>query len=149
MIDAVAPVRQQVKVPLAPDRAYSLFFQELPSWWPTGTHSVHGEAVTVEVTGGPAGTVVEVAPTGERIVWARVLVWDPPHRLVVSWNPSPTRTVATEVEVRFRPDGDGTIVELEHRGWDRLGDEGVGLREEYEVGWTPVLQRYASAASRA
>ena len=67
--------------------------------------------------------------------WGRVLVWEPPHRLVVTWqinghwqyDPDPTH--ASEIEVRFRADGpDQTTVTLEHRHLERLVD-GQALRD--------------------
>jgi hypothetical protein len=68
-----------------------------------------------------------------------VLVWEPPHRLVWSWQPNPERPAATEVEVRFERAGDGARLELEHRAWERLGEEGPRVRENYATGWDVVL----------
>ena len=51
----------------------------------------------------------------------------------------------TEVEVRFTPDGAGTLVELEHRGWERAGESGAKSRDGYDGGWNLVLARYAAA----
>lgn len=53
----------------------------------------------------------------------------------------------TEVEVRFAPEGQGARVELEHRGWERLGDEAVEQYQGYDSGWTPVLEAYVDAAT--
>lgn len=52
-----------------------------------------------------------------------------------------------EVEVRFEPDGDGTRVELEHRGWEHYGDEAEQAMAGYEGGWDVVLGRYLSAGA--
>jgi hypothetical protein len=49
--------------------------------------------------------------------------------------------------VRFVPDGDGSRVELEHRGWERLGEAAAEAREGYDTGWDTVLGLYASAAA--
>jgi uncharacterized protein YndB with AHSA1/START domain len=53
----------------------------------------------------------------------------------------------TEVEVRFLPDGDGTRVELEHRGWERVGAEAAEVHEAYgsPQGWATTLNVYAAA----
>jgi uncharacterized protein YndB with AHSA1/START domain len=87
--------------------------------------------------------VYEIATSGERSQWATVLTWEPPHRLVIAWQVNPER-LGTEVEVRFTPDGDGTRVELEHRGWERLAD-GAEMRGNYDTGWDHVLGRLETA----
>jgi hypothetical protein len=48
--------------------------------------------------------------------------------------------------VRFTADGDSTVVELEHRGWEARGDRAAEVRAAYDGGWIGVLERYASAA---
>jgi uncharacterized protein YndB with AHSA1/START domain len=58
---------------------------------------------------------------------------------------NPDAEAATEVEVRFTPDGAGTRVELEHRGWERLGATAAESREGYNGGWNEVLARYATS----
>ncbi|MDQ4006322.1 MAG: SRPBCC domain-containing protein [Actinomycetota bacterium] len=139
---ATTPIRIERRVSASPTRAFEVFFHQIDSWWPLGTHSVHGERGTVIVEAGPQGRIVEHPAEGEDIEWARVEVWDPPRRLVLRWHPNPERSGDTEVEVRFTPDGDGTMVELEHRGWEHIGPEGSEIRGEYDTGWIPVLDRF-------
>jgi hypothetical protein len=64
------------------------------------------------------------------------------------WKPNDRPTPPTELEVRFSPQSDGTVVELEHRGWDRLGVVSDELRPLYasEGGWTMVLGLYPNTA---
>jgi uncharacterized protein YndB with AHSA1/START domain len=71
-----------------------------------------------------------------------------PHRVLYAWKPNDRPTPPTEVEVRFNTETDGTLVELEHRGWDRLGDASDEIRPLYasQGGWTMVLKRYKDAA---
>ena len=78
--------------------------------------------------------------------WGTVLVWEPPSRVVLAWKPNTTPDPPTEVEVRFTPQGDGTLVELEHRGWERLGVAAERARAGYGQGWVGVLALFASAA---
>jgi uncharacterized protein YndB with AHSA1/START domain len=85
-----------------------------------------------------------------------VLTWEPPHRLVVTWqingqwqyDPDPDH--ASEIEVRFTPDGPGqTTVELEHRLLERLVD-GQAIHDAIVVqggGWTTMLELFAKAAA--
>ena len=36
----------------------------------------------------------------------------------------------TELEVRFAPDADGgTVIQIEHRGWERFGQAGADRRD--------------------
>jgi uncharacterized protein YndB with AHSA1/START domain len=93
-----------------------------------------------------------VQADGKEAPWGTVDVWDPPHRLVISWRVNPEAPAPTEIEVRFTADGDATRVDVEHRGWERLGMErGQEARESYgsDDGWGLVLSRYAEEAGTA
>jgi uncharacterized protein YndB with AHSA1/START domain len=151
------PIRRSVSVPLKPAEAFDLFTDRMGSWWPVETHSraesdFGGEDVKVERVEFQArqgGQVLEHLSNGEVLPWADVLTWEPPSRLVLAWKPNSRPAPPTEVEVRFTPDGDGTRVELEHRGWERLGELAAQAREGYAVGWIPVLARLEEAARPA
>jgi uncharacterized protein YndB with AHSA1/START domain len=83
-----------------------------------------------------------------------VLAYEPPHRLLLSWQldagyrfvADPAR--ASEIEVRFTPEGDGTRVDLEHRHFERHGEDGEAVAESVggDGGWSGLLPRYADAA---
>ncbi|HEY1320009.1 MAG TPA: SRPBCC domain-containing protein, partial [Streptosporangiaceae bacterium] len=84
----------------------------------------------------------------------RVLVWEPPQRLVVTWQTNglyqydPDPAHASEIEVRFTADGpEQTVVELEHRHLDRLasGDAIRGMIQS-GGGWIAILELFAKAA---
>lgn len=90
--------------------------------------------------------MTEVTADGTEHSWADVLAWDPPHRVVLSWHPSVTPAAASRVEVRFRAVDGGTEVLLEHSGWEEFGERGRQLRDRYDEGWDPVLDRFAGAA---
>jgi uncharacterized protein YndB with AHSA1/START domain len=64
----------------------------------------------------------------------------------MSWHPGRPLAVAQEVEVRFTPEGDGTRVDLEHRGWETLGVEAADARASYEGGWRTVLGTHFAGA---
>lgn len=144
---ATAPITKSLLLECDVESAFRVFTAGIGSWWPTGTHSVHGadvERLVFEEREG--GELYEVTRSGERAHWAWVTAWEPPSRLVLSWHVNPERASPTEVEVRFAPEGSGTRVELEHRHWERLGAEAEDACEGYETGWDPVLERYAAAA---
>jgi uncharacterized protein YndB with AHSA1/START domain len=87
------------------------------------------------------GRITEVWEGGSEVSWGTVLALEPPRRLLLDWNPSRTRAVGTEVEVTFEASPRGTLVRLEHRGWERLGEAADHVRSGYETGWPRVLLR--------
>jgi uncharacterized protein YndB with AHSA1/START domain len=147
---AIAPVQKSVFVACTPATAFELFTRQIGSWWPLETHALHpGEVREVVWEEREGGEVYEISTGGEKARWATVLTWSPPSRLTIAWQVDPTADASTEVEVRFTPEGEGTRVDLEHRGWERLGAVGAEARESYgsENGWTMVVERYVAAAS--
>ena len=79
-----------------------------------------------------------------------VRVWEPPQRFVYSWHLRRTPEEATEVEIRFVPlSDDATRVEIEHRGWERLGAEGQSWRDRNRGGWDTLLPHYVGAVQAA
>jgi uncharacterized protein YndB with AHSA1/START domain len=144
---ATAPIRKSVHVRCDVAQAFRVFTTEIGSWWPTETHALAAgrvrEVVWEEHEG---GEVYEISTTGERERWATVLLWDPPHRLVIAWQVNPER-LGTEIEARFTPDGDGTLLALEHRHWGRLGDAAAEMRAGYDTGWDAVLAPYVERLS--
>lgn len=102
------------------------------------------------------GHIYDRATDGTACRWARVLVYEPPRRVVFSWDISPTWQVETEldptseVEVRFiSEDPHRTRVELEHRNLDRHGPGWEGVRDgvAHDEGWPLYLDRYAALFS--
>jgi len=147
---AIAPVQKSVFVACTPATAFELFTRQIGSWWPLETHALHpGDVREVVWEEREGGEVYEISTGGEKARWATVLTWSPPSRLTIAWQVDPTADASTEVEVRFTPEGEGTRVDLEHRGWERLGAVGAEARESYgsENGWTMVVERYVAAAS--
>jgi uncharacterized protein YndB with AHSA1/START domain len=154
-VNELDPIKKVVEVPIGPDDAFRLFTEDMGSWWPVETHSRavsehedEGLAVErVEFQGVVGGRVIEHLSDGRALPWAEVLAWDPPERFVLSWHPSSASRPPTEVEVRFHPMASGTRVELEHRGWERLGEGAAELRGGYQTGWDPTLARFREAAT--
>ncbi|TNC47350.1 SRPBCC family protein [Mumia zhuanghuii] len=103
------------------------------------------------------GTIHDVGTDGSTCAWARILTYDPPHRLVFSWDISPQWQVerdpdhTSEVEVRFIPETPGrTRVVLEHRHLDRHGEGWEGFTSlSDETGWPLYLERFRLLTPRA
>jgi len=147
-VNADQAIRKSIVVGVPPEAAWSTYTERIGEWWPLATYSIHGErARTALFEGGQGGRLYERTASGEEAHWAEILAWEPPSRLVLLWQVNPERP-ATEVEIRFVSEGDGTRVELEHRGWERLGDAAEEARASYESGWDTVLAPYVEAAAR-
>ena len=134
-------VRKVVTVDCAIEEAFRVFTEDAMSWWPVATHSIHETVREIVFEPGEGGEVYEVSTAGEKGHWATVTGWDPPARLVLAWNILERPGEQTEVEVRFTPEGEGTRVELEHRGWEAV-IEGAEKRADYDTGWGHVLGKY-------
>jgi uncharacterized protein YndB with AHSA1/START domain len=154
MIEGSEPITRTVTVRRPSDRAFHVFTEQMGTWWPLDTHSIAVDqelgqrAQTLKVDTREGGRIQEVLEDGAMLDWGGIVVWEPPVRVVYAWKPNDNPTPPTEVEVRFTPHGDGTLVELEHRGWERLGDWAGRIRPLYasEGGWTMVLGRFRNAA---
>ena len=140
----VAPVRKSVSVDRPVVEAFRLFTDEMATWWPLRSHSVAEQSTeTVVFEPREGGRVYERRRDGSLSYWAEVTTWEPPRRFVLAWRPNPDSPAATELEVTFTPEGARTRVDLEHRGWERLGEAAELKRTEYEAGWDGVLDLYA------
>jgi uncharacterized protein YndB with AHSA1/START domain len=139
----IEAVRKTVTVDCAVEEAFRIFTREAISWWPVDSHSINEEAVQqIVFEEREGGDVYELTGAGERGHWATVVTWEPPNRLVLEWNILKREPVATELEVRFVPEGEATRVELEHRGWEKVAEDAEAKRGSYDTGWDHVLARY-------
>jgi uncharacterized protein YndB with AHSA1/START domain len=151
MTEAMDPIRKQLFVRCDVQRAFDLYTTGTDTWWPLETHSRHGEVdgAKVERIEFPTGSglpILEHLSTGDALPWGEVLEYDRPHRVVIAWKPNANPNPSTEVEVTFTAEGEGTRVELVHRGWERLGALAEEGRADYDTGWDFVLGRYVQSA---
>jgi uncharacterized protein YndB with AHSA1/START domain len=138
--ERIQPVRCSVEVELSQREAFEFFTSHISRWWPLATNSVAREnAETAVFELGVGGEIFELAKNSERIIWGTVLEFVPPERLVFSWHPGCDAATAQDVEVRFHDLGSRTRVDLEHRGWERLGERAEEVRSSYAPGWEHVL----------
>jgi uncharacterized protein YndB with AHSA1/START domain len=144
------PLRMAFEVACPVDRAFAVWTSETASWWPP-THTVSGErGVRVQFEARAGGRIFERTPGGVEHEWGWITAWEPPRRLIYQWHIRVDRGDATEVEIRFEPNGDdATRVEIEHRGWERLGARGPSWRDVNRGGWDGVLPAYRAAAAPA
>jgi uncharacterized protein YndB with AHSA1/START domain len=145
-------VRRQVTVAAPPGKAFAYFTERFDEWWPN-SHHIGAAPERRVLESGVGGRWFDRGPDGTESVWGHVLAWEPPGRLVLSWqidgdfvlDPDPAH--ASEVEVTFTPEGAGTRVELTHRHLDRHGESWPALLRAVgaEGGWPTILTRYAEA----
>jgi uncharacterized protein YndB with AHSA1/START domain len=147
---APAPVRKSILVLAERVRAFDVFTAGLGRWWPA-THSI-GSSPLKEAIMEPraGGRWFERGEDGSECDWGRVLVWEPPSRVVLAWQIDAQwrfdPNLVTEVEVTFTPEGDATRVELEHRNIERFGDQADAARAALDSpgGWGGLLERFAA-----
>ena len=153
---AATSVRHEIVVEAPIERAFSVFTDDFGSFKPR-EHNLLGVDIA-ETVFEPrvGGHVYDRGVDGSECRWARVLAYERPHRVVMSWDVSPQWQVeadpekTSEVEVRFFAESpDRTRVELEHRHLDRHGDGWEQVREgvDSEGGWPLYLRRFADVVA--
>jgi uncharacterized protein YndB with AHSA1/START domain len=146
-------VRKQIVVQAPIDRAFAVFTERFGDFKPP-EHNLLATPIT-ETVFEPivGGNIIDRALDGSECRWARILAYDPPQRLVFSWDIGPNWQIETdpnltsEVEVRFFTETpDSTRVELEHRHIDRHGPgwQAVSDGIDGDEGWPLYLARYAA-----
>jgi uncharacterized protein YndB with AHSA1/START domain len=142
-------IHKEVFVEASPETAFRVFTDAIAQWWPLHKYGIFIEdAETVILEPQIGGRLVEKAKDGRETVWGEVLDFEAASRVRFTWHPGrDADDEPTEVEVTFTADKDGTIVVLEHRGWENLRDELRAGRVGYDSGWPGVLEAYRQAAT--
>ncbi len=149
----IPPVKKTIEVGCDPAAAFELFVAKTATWWPLGSHSVSAmdgktaKAVTIE--GKVGGRILETGHDDKVHSWGSVTHFEPGRKLVLAWHINTPAEEASEVEVNFVAlDGGRTRVDLEHRNWERVGDNAAQARESYNTGWVGVFEEaYAGACA--
>jgi uncharacterized protein YndB with AHSA1/START domain len=149
-----APVRKSVFVNAPQAHAFEVFTSGMGQWWPKSHKLGEVELDRQIIEPQQGGRWYQLNVDGSECEVGTVAAWDPPARLLLIWQLNAEwtfdRDLATEVEVRFTPEGSGTRIELEHRNLERLGDTAEGFREaiDSDGGWSGLLALYAEAAAQ-
>jgi uncharacterized protein YndB with AHSA1/START domain len=146
-------VRHSTVVEAPIDLAFRVFTDDIGSWFPREYNLMDTPIAERVFEPRVGGQIIDRGEDGSECRWAHVLVYEPPTRVVFSWDIGTRWQIetdpahASEVEVRFTPEGDArTRVDLEHRHLDRHGDGWEQLRAaiDGEGGWVGCLQAYAA-----
>ena len=150
-------VRKVMSVKAPVEIAWRVFTERMGTWWPLANFKI-GKARAIDAVIEPrvGGRWYERGEDGSTCQWGSVLSWEPPSRLVLSWDINADwqydPALKTELEVRFIPEGaDATRVELEHRCLDRYGARRDEMRTIFDAtgDWGRLLQAFAQAAQGA
>jgi uncharacterized protein YndB with AHSA1/START domain len=149
---AATSIRHEVIVEAPIERAFSVFTDDFGAFKPREHNMLGVDLAETVFEPHVGGHVYDRGVDGSECRWARVLAYEPPDRVAISWDINPQWQIETdpdstsEVEVRFIAEApDRTRVELEHRNLDRHGPGWEAVREGVDSGdgWPLYLRRYA------
>lgn len=149
----IPPITATVSIAVPIEQAFAVFTGTFDRWWPRQYHIGKAEVAEIVLEPHERGRWFERGVDGTECDWGRVLAWEPPDRLLLTWQingawqfePDPDR--ASEVEVRFTAEHPGhTTVEVEHRHFERM-DDGQAVRDAIRGGggWALLLDGFAKS----
>jgi uncharacterized protein YndB with AHSA1/START domain len=158
MTETASVVLREITVQAPVERAFRVFTEQFGDFKPREHNLLQAPLADTVFEAHVGGHIYDRAVDGSECRWARVLAYEPPHRVVFSWDISPQWQLETEpantseVEVRFVAETpERTRVELEHRNIDRHGPgwHAVHGGVDCDEGWTLYLGRYAALLTAA
>jgi uncharacterized protein YndB with AHSA1/START domain len=153
-MSAVEPVRKRILVAATQEHAFRVFTEGIDRWWPREHHIGSSPLKRAVLEPRIAGRWYSISMDDSECDVGKVLVWEPPRRLVLAWQINAEwkydPDFQTEVEVSFVVEGPRkTRVEIEHRNLERYGAGAAALRKTLDSpgGWGGTLDSYARVAS--
>jgi hypothetical protein len=144
----IEPIRRSFVVACSPEHAFTTWTGKASAWWPPEHTVSHEKGAKIVFEPHVGGRIFERTDNGEEIDWGKITTWDPPRRVGYLWHIATDPAGATDVDIAFVPLPDqSTRVEIEHRGWERLGERGESWRDANTSGWDGVLPAYVAACS--
>jgi len=141
----IDPITLAFPVACSSRHAFEMWTSRIGTWWPAD-HTVSGRPAAVVLEGGPGGRIYERCADGTEHEWGRITAWDPPNGLAYTWHLKRDPIDATDVQVRFVPVADQlTRIEIEHRGWERLGALAAAWRDRNRSGWETLIPHLVHA----
>ena len=126
--------------------AFRIWTEQIDLWWPK-SHSISGNANTEVIFETKVyGRFFERLPDGTEHDFGRVLVYEPPYRLIYHWYIGSSQQEPTRVEIRFsETNHNQTRIDIEHRGPEYIGDLWPTRAARFNIGWDVVLRNFASS----
>ncbi|MBI2756809.1 MAG: SRPBCC domain-containing protein [Chloroflexi bacterium] len=148
MQSPLEPIRLAFEVACAAEQAFQTWTERIGAWWPKDHTVTCDPNLHVVIEPWVGGRIFERTPSGVEHAWGEVTTWEPPRRFGYRWHLRRDRSDATDVDIRFVALGaSATRVEIEHRGWERLGCEGEVWRGRNFGGWSALLPHFVHAAN--
>jgi len=145
----IEPLRLSIEVRYPVDHAFAVWTEKTSRWWPISHIGTGEQGLDVVFEGRPGCRIFERPPAGVEVEWGEITLWEPPWRLGYLWRLRGDRADATEVENTFCDQGDATTrVDIERRGWERLGARGPDQRDANRSGWSGLLPHFIAACAR-
>jgi uncharacterized protein YndB with AHSA1/START domain len=145
----IEPLRLDFTVACSPEHAFATWGERFAQWWPPDHTATGANDSKVVLEPRVGGRLYERTSGGQEVDWGEITVWEPPRRLAYLWHIRRDRADATDVEITFVDLGDGTTrVEIEQRGWERLGAAGEAWRDRNRNGWAVLIPHFKEAAER-
>ena len=155
----LAPIVKTIEVPCSQAKAFTVFLDEMDSWWPLGKFSISmyqgAPAKAIRVDAKPGGKIVEISPDGTEYEWGTIKSYDPPNFVSMDFHIAPpgddTANARSLVEVRFTALGTNrTRVTLTQSNWEVFGEKAAMLRDRgYGQAWGLIFEGAFKAACGA
>jgi uncharacterized protein YndB with AHSA1/START domain len=144
----IPPLRMTFDVECDQRHAFEVWTTRIDMWWPADHTATGEDGLRIVLEPRVGGRIFQRDSVGVEIDWGEITAFEPPHRLAYLWHLRADRADATDVEIQFVPiDAGRTRIEIEHRGWERLGDGGTAWRERNHQGWSTLLPHFVTATS--
>ena len=146
------PIMRQVLLPVRSSKQAFEKFVDFSTWWPKEYTWSKDVLKTVGIEARKGGFCYEESIHGFRLNWGTVIQWDPEKTLIFLWQigpnsvPEPNPEKASEVQIDFVAEEARTLLKLEHRNFERYGEQEAAYRAamDSEYGWDYLLARYQS-----
>lgn len=147
----IEPVRKEQMIKVSQTRAFEMFTEKMDRWWPKQNSDRKAATKEMVLECRDGGRWYEVGVDGSQFTWGKVLIWSPPHKLVLAWQINSEfkydPNLVTDVEINFIEEGPKlTRLTLEHRNIEKVGVKAHEFWTSVDGGWRiglDSLQKFA------